>query len=471
MVTFIIAVAYILSTFIVGILSNRKSKNIQHFLVAQGQLNLPLCAALLLASTFAGAYTTGSARDSYLTGFAPYLPIAALGAAYLIFIPMVRPARALGRAGFISVPDFFSVRFGKSVGKVVTVVNCIEYGALFAVQPIAFASIVSPMLGVPAEKIVWVAAAILTLLAMMGLTGVAWMNAIHCLTMILGMTIVSIVAMVRAGGISNIVSVVSPETWNVFSPDIGTSLAYFISTMFYSYCASETYTAAMSAKKGNSARTSCWVVGIIVFIFTAFLMMIGISARVLLPGIENASSVLFSLTERLGPVFMVCGSIAVMAAIASSAPAYLIYFSTNITQEVFSHSKNGEEIGETKKRVFSSAVIIVLAVVGTFLAQKATSILYLLFNVTTVQSFSGFVLCIGMIWKRVSEKAALISISVASLCGFVWMFLGNPFDIIPAFIAFGIGGILLVALTLTEKKKRSEGAEKMITLVNKYTDE
>ena len=406
MLVFIIALVYIIATFAIGIISNRKNKNLSQFLVAQGQLSLPICAALLMASTFAGAYTTGSARDSYLTGFAPFIPIATLGASYLIFVPMVKVARALGKEGYISVPEVFQVRFGKGVSKVVTIVNCIEYGALFAVQPIAFSTIVAPMLGIDPVKIVWISAAILAILAMMGLTGVAWMNAIHCLTMIAGMTIVSIVAMNRAGGIAHMASVLPADTWNIFSPDLASAIAYFVATLFYSYCASETYTAAMSAKKKKSAVLSCWIIGILVVVFTVFLMMIGISARIITPNIEDASTVLFTLTSNMGTIFLILGSIAVLAAIVSSAPAYLIYFSTNITQIVL--AKSDEKFNtEGKKRLLSTVIILVVAALGTFLAQKASSILYLLFNVTTVQSFAGFVLFVGMIWKRVSKKQLL----------------------------------------------------------------
>ena len=50
------------------------------------------------------------------------------------------------------------------------------------------------------------------------------------------------------------------------------------------------------------------------------------------------------------------------------------------------------------------------------------------------------------------------------------MFLGNPFGIIPAFITFGIGTVLLVVLTLCEKEKVSEGAKEIAELTAKNAE-
>lgn len=469
MIVFIIAMAYVLITLLTGIIVGIRNKNVQEFFVAQGKLSLPLCCVLLMASTFAGAYTSGSVRDAYQTGFAPYLPLAAMGLGYITFIPLIRFYRSLAKEGHISIPEAFAVRFDGRAKTAVLIINSLAYGATFAVQPIAFASIVAPMLNVNQNLVAWIVTGVMVIMALTGLTGVAWMNTFHCITMVGGMTIVSIVAMGKAGGIANIVSLVPQETWNVFQPDFATMLTRIIALAVCMYASSEAATIAIGGKSIKTAKMACIIVGVTIFVFSALLLMIGISAQIIVPGVENASTVLYVLSEKLGFVFSIISSIAIIAAIISSAPAYLIYFSTGMTREIMPRlfpNSNGKH-----SKLYSAVFILILAVVGPFFAQKATSILNFLFVVFEIMSVSSFALIIGLYWKKLSAKAAFLSIVITSVVTVAWVILGNPFGIMPAWLVVVLTPLLLVVFTLLEKKPIDEGYIRMRTIMDKYKDE
>lgn len=430
---------------------------------------MPLCCVLLLASSFAGAFTAGSARDSYLSGFAPYLPMVAMGMGYALFVVLVRFYRSMAKEGYLSIPEAFAARFDNRSKTAMLLINSIAYAATFAVQPKAFASVVAPMLGLDTNVVAWCATVVMIIMALSGLTGVAWMNILHSLFMVGGLTTISIVSIVKAGGIENIVATVPSDMWNLFSPNAPTVILRFIALTLCVFAESEAATIAISAKNIKTAKRALVFIGVLIFVFSAFLMMIGISAQVLVPGLEDASSVLYTLAAKLGYVFSIVASIAVLAAITSSAPAYLIYFSTNVTRQVvsrfFPHSV------EKHTKLVSNICIISVALLGTFFAQNATSILDILFNVYEILTVCGIVIIVGIFWKRVSARSAFLTIAITATATTLWIVLGTPFDIIPAWISVVLGTILLIVFTLLEKEPVSEGYIRMRSIMDKYKDE
>jgi Na+/proline symporter len=152
----------------------------------------------------------------------------------------------------------------------------------------------------------------------------------------------------------------------------------------------------------------------------------------------------------------------------SSAPAYMIYFSTGVTRdEVARFTPNASE---KRMKLYSRIFIVALALGGTFMAMHAGSILGFLFNVFEVQSIGGLVLIIAFYWKRVSARSAFWSIVVGGAGAATWMILGNPFGIVPSWIVLGFGLLTLFILTMLEKPNVSSGYTKMKQLMDKYPD-
>lgn len=467
MLVFIISIAYIAITLAIGIIVSKKNKDSKTFFVAQGKLTLPLCCVLLLASTFAGAYTSGAISDSYNGGFATYLPIAAMGVGYILFIFLIPFYRSASKEGAISIPDAFALRFDSRSRVTMMILLSIAYAVTFAVQPVAFARIVAPMLNLNVNTVSWAAAAVMAVMAMCGLTGVAWMNTIHCLVMIVGLSLISIVSMGKAGGVGNIVATVDPSMWNMFVPDPLTIIVRFIALAICMFPASEASTIAIGAKTTKTARRAVIIIGIVICLFTVLLVMTGISAHVILgDDLADSSSTLYLVSSQLGIIFNIIASVAVLAAITSSAPAYLIYFSTNVTLQI-TH-RMAEDKKEKANRVISIICIILTAFIGTFFAQKATSILNVLFCVFEVLTVPGLVLLIGVYWKRVSAGSAFWSMALASAATIVWLLLGCPFGIIPGWIAMVATLVLIVVFTLLEKKPVSDDYQRMHEIIEKH---
>ena len=468
MTAFYITMSYTATTLLLGIYIGRRNKNIQEYFVAKEKLGLMLCCVLLMASTFAGAYTSGTVSDSYLSGFGPYIPVASMALGYTLFLPLVRFYRSVAKEGHISIPEAFGVRFDGKVKAVILIINSLVYGAIFAVQPVAFANIVAPMLGIDVDIVTWCAVGLMIVMALTGLTGVAWMNIIHFLAMVGGLTVTSVIAINAAGGIPHLIQTLPPATWNMIQPDLATTVVRCVALTVCMFAASEAATIAIAAKSLRTANRSLVIISVLIILFTFLLVMIGISGKVLVPDLESPRSALYAIAAKLGPAIAIVASVAVVAAIMSSAPAYIIYFSTGITRDII--ARFTPDASERRMKLYSVICIFVLAIGGTLVAMRATSILYFLFNVFEIQSITGFILIIALYWKRVSARSAFWSIIIGAGTAAIWMILGNPFGIIPAWIVMGFGLSSLLILTLLEKDKISTGYTRMRQIMDRHPD-
>lgn len=467
MTIFLIVVAYTVLTTALGIIVGRRNQSLNEFFVAQDKLGLGLACMMLMAGTFAGAFTAGTVSEAYKTGFAPFIPVIAMAVGYLLFIPLIPFYRSMAREGHISIPEAFSVRFDGKVQAAILIVNSLAYGALFAVQPVAFASIVAPMLGVSIELVTWCTAVVMAIMALTGLTGVAWMNTVNCLIMVGGISAVSVAAIGKAGGLSQLAAVLPTETWNIFQPNVPSAIIRLITLSVCMLAASEGATIAIGAKTGKTAKHTMVIVSAVIVIFTCLLVMTGISGRILTPGLEQPSTALYSIAAACGPVFSIVASIAIIAAILD-APAYLIYCTTGITQNVFAATMPGAS--EKRLKLYSTIFIVALSIGGTFMALHADSILNFLFSVFEIQSIGGLVLLIAMYWKRVSAKAAFWAIIIGGGCSAIWMILGNPFGLTPSWVVLILGLTTLTGLTLAEKERVYPGYTEMRRIMELHPD-
>jgi SSS family solute:Na+ symporter len=294
------------------------------------------------------------------------------------------------------------------------------------------------------------------------------MNSIHCLAMVGSLSIVSILSIHAAGGMGHLVNTLPAQTWNLFQPDVPTVIVRCIALTVCMFAASEAATIAIGAKTRKAANGSLVIVSTLIVAFTFLLVMTGISGRILVPDMQTSSTALYSIASTIGPALSVIAAIAVIAAIMSSAPAYMIYFSTGITRDIF--ARFAPNASEKRMKLFSTFCILALALGGTFVAMRAGSILNFLFCVFEIQSIGGLVLIIALYGKRVSAKSAFWSITIGGAASTIWMILGNPYGIIPAWIVLGFGLVTLLLMTLLEKNKVSLGYTEMRRVMEKYAD-
>ncbi|KKM10132.1 hypothetical protein SY88_15985 [Clostridiales bacterium PH28_bin88] len=132
----------------VGWWSSKKITDTTDYIVAGRRLNLFYAVGTLFATWFCAGTLMGGAANAYLFGnqgviFDPW------GAALCLVLTGIFFARLMRRGGYVTLVDFFEIRYGKTMGLLATVVLAIAEMGWVGAQLVAFGTILQIFMGVP----------------------------------------------------------------------------------------------------------------------------------------------------------------------------------------------------------------------------------------------------------------------------------------------------------------------------------
>lgn len=457
-VTFWGVLLYLVGTSLIGLWAAKNVKSVSEFFVAKKNLGVVTIIALLFGELIAGAGTVGNAADAFKFGLSSvWMNWGMVIGCVLVVLFMVNFYRSMNS---MSVPEAYNARFDRKCRMVMMFITCIVYFIIFAMQPVAGAAIFAPMLGVDKTIVVWILGGLFVVLCVTGgLRGIAWMNVVHSIAMYVGLGVVAVVAVNKAGGLSHIKATLPPEFFSLGQPDLLTVTAWAVGTGL-SLLAGATLAAAIfgSGDVGSAKKGVIWA-GILIIPFALFPALIGLSAKVALPGI-NAQTALFSMAASCGPVISILASVGVVAAILSTAPALLLITVTTLTRDFYKvfirpNATDAEEL------IFSRVATVVMGASAVYFGLSATSLLSQILGAFQIRSTAGVVLLIALIWKKVNSNAAFWSMLSGGLVASYWHFAGKPFGLEPLWPSLIVGLPVLVVLTLVSKKEISSGYERV----------
>lgn len=477
MVALIMMLVYVVGTTLISVIfakkQAKKQADAKEFLVASGGLGAVLIIPLLFAEMIGGTGTIGAAQTGYTTGVYGVWATWGMTAGCIFFLVFVQKFYLTmhKKNGAASVPEAYGQFFDQKTRIVSLVITALVFTIFYALQPTAAASIISPMLGIDKELCSWICAAIFILVTVLGgMKGVAWMNFVHAVIMYVFIGIVCFKSIHSVGGMEMLTSTLPSTYFDLGHPSWGSAIAILIGTAF-SYLASPTCgNATFSAKNMKSARGGILSAAILVMPFALMVVFIGIAAKVALPDIPSANA-LFSMANLQGTVFGGLVSMAIMAAIWSTAPAMLLVVSGTITRDLYKGFIKKDATDKEQIR-FSRIAIVVIAIVATFFGNHASSLLAQMTAAFQIRSIVGIVLAIALLWPRVTSTAAFWSTLIGGALAAIWHFVGQPFGIAPLWPSAILGVIVLVVLTFaTGKEKVSPGYKRYKEALAQMTDE
>ncbi|MEG0072535.1 MAG: sodium:solute symporter family protein, partial [Raoultibacter sp.] len=430
------------------------------FLTAEGSLKWFLIIPLLFAEMMAGAATIGKAATGFTTGISAVWVNWGMAIGMIIFIVFAaRFYRAMHKKyGAISVPEAFKCMFDQRCRMVMLLIIVVVYCFLYSSQPISAAALIAPMIGVDPTIVAWCVSTCFILVTLLGgMKGLAALNLIHMLVMYVGLFWAAQGSLGIVGGLEGLQASLPTSYFDFFQPNVGSTLANAIGIGISFIAAATMVTAGISAKTPRDMTAGTWTAALIVLPFAVLPAIIGMCAAVVLPGIEP-NTALFAMSDVQGPVVSGMVSMAIAAAIWSSAPAALLFCANTLTRDFFVVVK--PESSDKQRALFSKGIIIVLGVFSTWLGLNAASILGQLYAAFQIRSVVGIVLLIALVWPRVSSTAAFWSMLGGGTLAAVWHFTGSPFGIEPLWPACALTLFLLIGISLASKKKVSPGYER-----------
>ena len=209
-----------------------------------------------------------------------------------------------------------------------------------------------------------------------------------------------------------------------------------------------------SAKTKRTANAGVLAAAILVVIFAFFPALIGIFGKIMYPDGE-AGTILYTVADTFGPAVGALASMAIIAAVFSTAPAFLLTLSTTLTRDFYLTlvKKNATDRQQLN---FSKLAIFGIGIVATFLGIYASNILTQVNGAFQIRAVAGLVLIVGAYWKKVDKTSAFWSMLIGGIVAAVWHFAGQPFGIVPFWPGCGVGLVLLIVLTLCNGQKISD---------------
>ncbi len=458
-IALVMVVAYLIFTTAISLFFAKRSKNSsKEYFVANRSLGTFLIVTLLFSEIIAGSGTIGNAAEAFNIGLSSAWTNWGMAVGCFIFVPLVgKFYRAMAiHKDIVSIPQAYSYRFDQRVRLLMVVILVVVYIILYSTQATAAASIIAPMCGVDKTLITWGVTALFVVVAITGgMSGIAWMNAIHSVVMYIAMIVVCFRSISAIGGMETLTSALPVTYFSVTQPNLPTVLANALATAFSFLAAANITTCTFGAKSMKASQRGIFIGGLVVIPFAFTPALIGICAKVMMPGIA-ANDALYGMANYLGTGYAGLVSMAIIAAIWSTAPTLLLIVCTTVTRDLYKGYIRPQATDREQLR-FSKIMAVVIGVAGTFIGMNASSILNQMLGAFQIRSIVGIVLAISLFWPRVNSRSGFWSMLAGGVVAAVWQFSGKPFGIAPLWPAAVVCLLILIPMTLMSREKVSQG--------------
>ena len=324
-----------------GIWSARFVRSSSAFFVAGRSLGPGLIFATMLAANIGAGSTVGAAGLAYTDGISAWWWVGSAGIGSIVFAIAVAPRLwLLARdRNFYTTGDYLEYRYGPRVRTVAVVLVGIGALTLLAGQLIAGATILNVITGAPRWAGALAGGAIMTIyFTAGGLLGSAWINTLQLIVMLAGFAVALPVVLTTAGGAPALVGPAAPEHFGQFFHSAGsgsgwtllalTGPAFIVSPGLIQK--------AFGGRDERAVRLGIGLNAVALLAFAFAPVLLGMAARVLMPGITDPNSVLPSLlTHHLPPWLGAIALAAVFSTEVDTCDAILFMISTSASQDVY----------------------------------------------------------------------------------------------------------------------------------------
>ena len=485
-------------------------------------------AAMLLIGVYYGKKGSGSSSDDFYLGgrkmgpivtamsaeasdMSSYLLMGLPGLAYLCGLPEVtwtciglavgtylnwlivarRLRRYSAHIGAITVPDFFSRRFGdkkNTLSCIAAVVILVFFVPYTASGFKAIGTLFSSLFGVEYHTAMIIGAIVVIGYTVMGgFMAVSFTDLIQSIFMTVALIAVVIFGIHQAGGLDAVISNAKalPGYLNLtqgYDAATGTAASFgglsIVSTLAWGlgYFGMPhillRFMAIEEEKKLNDSRRIATIWVVISMSIAVFIGIIGysVSAAGKIPFLTtsaDAETIIIKLSDlmsRHGVFLAIMAGIilsGILAATMSTADSQLLAAASSVSQDLM-QGFFGMKLSEKAAMYVARFTVVAIAVIGMFLAWDPNR------SVFRVVSFAwagfgaafGPVVLFALFWKRANKWGALAGMAAGGIMVFVWKYLIAPmggawsiYELLPAFL---VNCVVLVVVSLATPAPEKE---------------
>ncbi|VBB09070.1 sodium/solute symporter [Lucifera butyrica] len=445
-VIWLLMAVYLCAMIGIGIYAGRKEiKGAEDYLLAGRRLGPVMFAGTLAATEIGGGSSVGVAAKAYGSwGLSAGWYVTAAGVAILMvsFVaPMLRKAMAT------TVPEIIGRRFGTESYVIASILSVVSLVTLGGVQITATATILSVLLKMNFNTAILLSGAVVTFYTMIGgMWSVTLTDFVQFFFILIGFALAIPFALHNVGGWNWVVAHIPPEQLGFSKigwPTILGLIVMYFTTFSTGQEAVQRYYAAKNAKTAVAGSLLC---GGLMALYSFVPAILGLIALAAFPEID-ANTALATVAVQLTPPW-IAGIVlaAVVSATLSSASGDFLGAATVFAKDIWQQYVN-KNMGDKKIMTFTRAMVLVFGMTGIIISLASKAIIPMLVFAFTMRSAGPFAAFIfGLIWKKATKSAGLISIVAGSIAGGYWQYLNEPYGIM-AIIAGSLASVLAFALT------------------------
>ncbi|MGB3310818.1 MAG: sodium:solute symporter family protein [Nodosilinea sp.] len=435
-------IVFLLGTLGIGVWASQQIKGDSvNFLVAGRGLALPLAAATLMAQSVDSNATLGNTDLSSAFGFwaGAALP---LGLSLCLFLTGLFLAKPMNRMGLITIPDFYRVKYGRSVEVIAACIMCVSFSFLLAGNLVAGGYMFESFLGTSyVGGITLLAVLVLAYTVSGGLFAVAYTDFIQVMIALVGAWGLLIYVVANFGiSIDPGMGPGALDQLTAVSSGAAINWASIIALGFGNMVAIDFMARIFAAESPETAQRACLIASAGTLIVGIPFSVIALGANGILSqaGIVPDGPVLFALLDGvIPPLLGLLVLAAILSASLSTADGAILGTSSVLAHNVMGIRHAGAHgAGGDRLLLITRLMAVVITILGVVLGLKVpqTGVLLLL---AFDMSFAGLVVPLigGLFWPKATRQGALACIAVGSLTRLVF------FSFMPTM--FGVDNTLL----------------------------
>ncbi|GAA3633334.1 sodium:solute symporter family protein [Microlunatus ginsengisoli] len=433
MIDLVIIALYIAGMIGIGFYAKSRAKTESDFLVAGRRLGPLLYSGTMAAVVIGGASTIGGVGLGYQYGISGMWLVFAIGCGILLL--SFGFASRINRLQVYTVGQMLQLRYGPGASLISGVVMWAYTLMLAVTSTIAYGTIFGVLFDLGKVPSILIGGAVVVTYSMLGgMWSITLTDFVQFIIKTVGIFVLLLpAALIKAGGFAGLKAHLPADAFSLTHIGGGTILTYFVIYFFGLVIGQDIWQRVFTARSDSVARWAGGAAGFYCLLYAVAGALIGMSAKVLLPGLTDRDDAYPEVVEAVLPVGL-SGLViaAALAAIMSTSSGALIATATVAKEDIVSAVKRrlgrsadpevtdepgastgggaggGHEADEVKNSRWYILVFGVLTIVIACILGDVVAALTVAYDILV----GGLLVAIlgGMLWKRATITGALASI-------------------------------------------------------------
>lgn len=397
---------------IIIVTKEKKDTNVLEYFFAGRKLPFWALSITFIASWWGAGSAISTADLAYEDG---------LGAFWYYGVPvlistllMIVFSKSIRRVGYLTQGRMMESRYSRSVSKMLSVMIFLFMTISAASQMVGIGDFFGSYLGLNYESAVMIGTSIVLIYSVFGgFRGVVLTDIIQFVLLLLSAIIVFSIAIINAGGFSNIASQANllekTQYMEVFSG--GKKYFSYVITFGCAWMIQANVWQRISATKNERDSKKMTIMSFFAYIpLYLIVVFTGMAGIVLYNEIPKGGIVLGIITDYMNPYIGAIVFVGISAAIMSTMDSLINTGAMTLAMDIYKSDN------EKEKLKFGRISTLIVTIIAVIIALKIRSILNVSWIASDIITTGVFVpLVAGFIWRRGNSKGALSSMIVGCI--------------------------------------------------------